>query len=177
MQLRTGNFLLVDHDEGRQDVNDLDSLRISVRRSGRLKSSPLEALLKSLSQRVAYGELGVEAGDSGGDVAEALSDFLRPMSEHPGDLQNFGRKDTHEAADGEVQDVQVVDGRTKGGRRGRERLDGADDHVGALGHSTDGAEENDGDERDELAEELHGELRVGGCWGPALKSLVELLSS
>ena len=89
----------------------------------------------------------------------------------------MGEGDTNEAANGEVQDVQVVDGRAEGGRRGRERLDGADDNVGALGHGTDGAEEDDGDERDELAEELHGELRVCRCWGAALKSLVELLSS
>lgn len=86
MQLGTGNFLLVDYDEGRQDVDDLDSLRISVRRSGRLRCGQLETVSESLSKRDAYRELGVEAGDSGGDVAEALSDFLRPMSEHLGDI-------------------------------------------------------------------------------------------
>lgn len=89
----------------------------------------------------------------------------------------MGEGDTHEAADREVQDVQVVDGGAEGGRRGRERLDGADDHIGALGHGTDRAEEDDGDERDELGEELHGELGIGGCWEAALKGLVELLSS
>ena len=70
------------------------------------------------------------------------------------------RRDTHKAADGEVQDVQTVDGRAEGGRRGRERLDGGDDRVGALGHDTGRAEEDDGDEGDELAEELHGEPKV-----------------
>ena len=86
VQLRTGNFLLVDHDEGRQDVDDLDSLRVSVRGSGRLNGSSLDVVPGSISKYVAYRELGVEAGDSGGDVAEALGDFLWPMSEHPGDI-------------------------------------------------------------------------------------------
>ena len=87
------------------------------------------------------------------------------------------RGGTHEAADREVQDVQTVDGRAEGGRRGRERLDGGDNRVGALCHGTGCAEEDDGDEGDELAEELHGEMRIGGCWEAALKSFVGLLSS
>ena len=98
------------------------------------------------------------------------------MSGHPGDLE-LGLRYTHEAADREVQDVQVADDRAEGGRRGRKRLDGGDDHVGALGHGADRAEEDDGDKRDELAEELHGEMRIGGCWEAALKSFVGLLSS
>ena len=90
---------------------------------------------------------------------------------------NGGLRYTHEAADREVQDVQIADDRAEGGRRGRKRLDGGDDHVGALGHGADRAEEDDGDKRDELAEELHGEMRIGGCWEAALKSFVGLLSS
>ena len=78
--------------ESSQDVDDLDSLRVSVRGSGRLKGGPLEAVSESPSKYVAYRELGVEAGDSGGDVAEALSDFLWLMSEHPGDLGRRGHK-------------------------------------------------------------------------------------
>ena len=85
VQLGTGNFLLVDHDKGRQDVDDLDSLRVSVRGSGRLKGGLSEDTSAILSPRVAYRELGVEAGDGGGDVAEALGDFLWPTLEHPGD--------------------------------------------------------------------------------------------
>ena len=171
-----GHSLLVDHNEGSQDVNDLDSLGIGVRGGGRLNGDLLETVSRSPSLRVAYRELAVEAGDGGGDVAEALGNLLWPMSGHPGDLE-LGLRYTHEAADREVQDVQVADDRAEGGRRGRKRLDGGDDHVGALGHGADRAEEDDGDKRDELAEELHGEMRIGGCWEAALKSFVGLLSS
>ena len=74
------NSLLVDHNEGRQDVNDRNSLWVSVRGSGRLKGGLSEDTSAILSPRVAYRELGVEAGDGGGDVAEALGDLLRRTS-------------------------------------------------------------------------------------------------
>ena len=77
------NSLLVDHNEGRQDVNDRNSLWVSVRGSGRLQGGPSGGVSTILSPRVAYRELGVEAGDGGGDVAEALGDLLRWTSASP----------------------------------------------------------------------------------------------
>ena len=129
------------------------------------KMARQKADLISLHLRVAYRELGVEAGDRGGDVPEALGDFLwRTVSDH---LNGLGRGDTHKTGDREVQDVQVADGRAEGGGRRGERLDGGDNRVGALGHGADRAEEDDGDEGDELAEELHDCRWVGlsvGRW-------------
>ena len=75
-----GYSLLVDHNEGRQDVNDRDSLWVGVRGSGRLNDGLSEGISTSPNLQVTYRELGVEAGDGGGDVAEALGNLLRRTS-------------------------------------------------------------------------------------------------
>ena len=82
---------------------------------------------------------------------------------------------THDAVDSKVHNAEVIDGGSQ--RRGRrsECLDGSNDGVRALRHSTGRAHEDNRDDGDEVAEELHGDAGTQG--GGAVERGERLLKS